>query len=139
MLIQQNIQFLLHTSSLAHSTSTDHLLGDGKPIHLIWSAPSSITFIQGAVARGDLTQKIVGVRVSGEILQLVTTINSMIDDLDSFARGVMRVAKEVGTDGKLGGQADTDKLVGTWLDITYAPSIFLRVTWLLIIYLQGHL
>jgi len=72
------------------------------------------------VARGDLTQKIVGVQVSGEILQLVTTINSMIDDLDSFARGVMRVAKEVGTDGKLGGQADTDKLQGTWLDITYA-------------------
>jgi osomolarity two-component system sensor histidine kinase NIK1 len=72
------------------------------------------------VARGDLTQKITGVRVSGEILQLVTTINSMIDDLDSFARGVMRVAKEVGTDGKLGGQANTDKLKGTWLDITYA-------------------
>lgn len=86
-----------------------------------------------------MTQKIVGVRVSGEILQLVTTINSMIDDLDSFARGVMRVAKEVGTDGKLGGQADTDKLVGTWLDITYAPSIFLRATWLLILYPPGHL
>lgn len=43
----------------------------------------------------------------------------MIDDLDSFARGVKRVAKEVGTDGKLGGQAETDKLKGTWLDITY--------------------
>lgn len=51
----------------------------------------------------------------------------MIDDLDSFARGVMRVAKEVGTDGKLGGQADTIKLQGTWLDITYA-FITLRFT-----------
>lgn len=66
-------------------------------------------------------------QVSGEILQLVTTINSMIDDLDSFARGVMRVAKEVGTDGKLGGQAETDKLKGTWLDITYT-SIILSVS-----------
>lgn len=78
-------------------------------------------------------------RVSGEILQLVTTINSMIDDLDSFARGVMRVAKEVGTDGKLGGQADTDKLVGTWLDITYVPLILLHAIWLLILYSPGHL
>jgi osomolarity two-component system, sensor histidine kinase NIK1 len=56
--------------------------------------------------------------VSGEILQLVTTINSMIDDLAIFAQGVTRVAKEVGTDGKLGGQAEIDKLQGTWRDIT---------------------
>lgn len=75
------------------------------------------------MARGDLTQKITGLRVFGEILQLVTTINSMIDDLDSFARGVMRVAKEVGTDGKLGGQAETDKLKGTWFDITYVTRL----------------
>ncbi|KAF8321300.1 hypothetical protein DL93DRAFT_2052095 [Clavulina sp. PMI_390] len=84
----------------------------------------TISSATGAVARGDLTRKIKDdVRVSGEILQLVTTINSMIDDLDDFARGVMRVAKEVGTEGKLGGQADTDNLKGTWLDITSSVNM----------------
>ncbi|KAF8332381.1 histidine kinase [Cantharellus anzutake] len=76
-----------------------------------------------AVARGDLSQKIVNVQASGEIQQLVVTINKMIDDLATFAEGVTRVAKEVGTDGKLGGQAEISDLQGTWRDITSAVNV----------------
>ena len=75
-----------------------------------------------------------GVRVSGEILQLVTTINSMIDDLDSFARGVKRVAKEVGTDGKLGGQAHVTNVGGTWKALTDNVNVMAANVRLLIRY-----
>ncbi len=73
---------------------------------------------QTAVARGDLTQKVVGVKVAGEILDLVNTINNMIDQLSSFAAEVTRVAREVGTEGKLGVQAEVGYIEGTWKDIT---------------------
>lgn len=71
-----------------------------------------------AVARGDLTQKVVGVTVSGEILDLVNTINNMIDQLAIFAKEVTRVAREVGTEGKLGVQAEVGNIEGTWQEIT---------------------
>ncbi|KAK4688001.1 osomolarity two-component system, sensor histidine kinase NIK1, partial [Tremellales sp. Uapishka_1] len=71
-----------------------------------------------AVARGDLTQKVVGVTVSGEILDLVNTINNMIDQLAIFAAEVTRVAREVGTEGKLGVQAEVQNIEGTWQEIT---------------------
>ncbi|OCF34070.1 atypical/HisK protein kinase [Kwoniella heveanensis CBS 569] len=71
-----------------------------------------------AVARGDLTQKVVGVKVSGEILDLVNTINNMIDQLAIFAAEVTRVAREVGTEGKLGVQAEVEEIEGTWQEIT---------------------
>jgi len=71
-----------------------------------------------AVARGDLTQKVVGVTVSGEILDLVNTINNMIDQLAIFAAEVTRVAREVGTEGKLGVQAEVENIEGTWQEIT---------------------
>ncbi|ORY32324.1 CnNIK1 [Naematelia encephala] len=71
-----------------------------------------------AVARGDLTQKAVGVKVSGEILDLVNTINNMIDQLAIFAAEVTRVAREVGTEGKLGVQAEVENIEGTWQEIT---------------------
>nr|XP_019015052.1 atypical/HisK protein kinase [Kwoniella pini CBS 10737]OCF53833.1 atypical/HisK protein kinase [Kwoniella pini CBS 10737] len=71
-----------------------------------------------AVARGDLTQKVVGVKVSGEILDLVNTINNMIDQLAIFAAEVTRVAREVGTEGKLGVQAEVENIEGTWQEIT---------------------
>jgi osomolarity two-component system sensor histidine kinase NIK1 len=74
---------------------------------------------QTAVARGDLTQKVVGVKVSGEILDLVNTINNMIDQLAIFAAEVTRVAREVGTEGKLGVQAEVGNIEGTWQEITY--------------------
>lgn len=80
--------------------------------------PSSELIIQTAVARGDLTQKVVGVKVSGEILDLVNTINNMIDQLAIFAAEVTRVAREVGTEGKLGVQAEVGNIEGTWQEIT---------------------
>src|SRR5437867_824424 len=70
-----------------------------------------------AVATGDLTKKIT-VDVRGEILELKNTINTMVDQLSSFAAEVTRVAREVGTDGKLGGQADVRGVAGTWKDLT---------------------
>ena len=67
-----------------------------------------------AVARGDLSRKIT-VDVKGEILQLKETINTMVDQLNSFASEVTRVAREVGTEGKLGGQAEVPEVAGTCL------------------------
>src|SRR5262249_43352457 len=70
-----------------------------------------------AVANGDLSKKIT-VDVRGEILQLKDTINTMVDQLRSFAAEVTRVAREVGTEGKLGGQALVPGVAGTWKDLT---------------------
>jgi HAMP domain-containing protein len=70
-----------------------------------------------AVARGDLSRKIT-VDVKGEILELKVTINTMVDQLNAFAAEVTRVAREVGTDGKLGGQAQVPGVAGTWKDLT---------------------
>src|SRR5438309_390022 len=70
-----------------------------------------------AVANGDLSKKIT-VDVKGEILQLKDTINTMVDQLNAFAAEVTRVAREVGTDGKLGGQAKVKGVSGTWKDLT---------------------
>src|SRR2546429_2636781 len=70
-----------------------------------------------AVANGDLSKKIT-VDVKGEILQLKDTMNTMVDQLRSFASEVTRVAREVGTEGKLGGQADVKGVAGTWKDLT---------------------
>ena len=72
-----------------------------------------------AVARGDLTQKITGVSVSGEMLSLVNTINDMIDQLAIFAAEVKKVAREVGTEGKLGVQAEVGNVQGIWQEITF--------------------
>src|SRR4051812_6069086 len=70
-----------------------------------------------AVANGDLSKKIT-VDVRGEILELKETINTMVDQLRSFAAEVTRVAREVGTEGKLGGQAQVPGVAGTWKDLT---------------------
>ncbi|AXB43472.1 HAMP domain-containing protein [Amycolatopsis albispora] len=77
----------------------------------------SIAEVTTAVARGDLTQKIV-VDARGEILELKNTINTMVDQLSSFADEVTRVAREVGTEGILGGQAQVPGVAGTWRDLT---------------------
>ncbi|MCC6559468.1 MAG: HAMP domain-containing protein, partial [Polyangiaceae bacterium] len=77
----------------------------------------NIAAVTTAVARGDLTQKIT-VDVKGEILELKNTINTMVDQLRSFASEVTRVAREVGTEGKLGGQASVPGVAGTWKDLT---------------------
>src|SRR6202011_1134447 len=76
-----------------------------------------IARVATAIADGDLAQKIT-VDVKGEILQLKDTINKMVDNLNTFAGEVTRVAKEVGTEGKLGGQAQVKGVAGTWKDLT---------------------
>ncbi|HEX2228404.1 MAG TPA: response regulator, partial [Candidatus Binatia bacterium] len=77
----------------------------------------NIAEVTTAVARGDLSRKIT-VDVKGEILELKNTINTMVDQLNAFAAEVTRVAREVGTEGKLGGQAQVPGVAGTWKDLT---------------------
>src|SRR5438132_4044080 len=77
----------------------------------------NIAAVTTAVANGDLSKKIT-VSVKGEILELKNVINTMVDQLSSFASEVTRVAREVGTEGKLGGQADVRGVAGTWKDLT---------------------
>src|SRR5205823_6224923 len=77
----------------------------------------NIATVTTAVADGDLSKKIT-VDVKGEILELKNTINTMVDQLGSFASEVTRVASEVGTEGKLGGQAKVKGVAGTWKDLT---------------------
>ena len=76
-----------------------------------------VSKVATAIATGDLRQKIT-VEVKGEILQIKDTINTMVDQLRSFASEVTRVAREVGTEGKLGGQAEVIGVSGTWKDLT---------------------
>src|SRR5204863_329162 len=76
-----------------------------------------IARVTTAVATGDLSQKIT-VEVRGEILELKRTVNTMVDQLSAFADEVTRVAREVGTEGKLGGQAEVPGVSGTWKALT---------------------
>jgi signal transduction histidine kinase/HAMP domain-containing protein/CheY-like chemotaxis protein len=82
----------------------------------------SIAQVATAVARGDLSQKIT-VDARGEILELKNTINTMVDQLSAFADEVTRVAREVGTEGRLGGQADVKGVSGTWKDLTESVNV----------------
>src|SRR5205823_2625220 len=77
----------------------------------------NIADVTKAVANGDLSRKIT-LDVKGEIMELKNTINTMVDQLGSFASEVTRVAREVGTEGKLGGQAQVEGVAGTWKDLT---------------------
>ena len=86
------------------------------------SPTSEVARVLTAVAEGDLGQKMVleidGKPVQGEFLRIGTTVNTMVDQLGSFANEVTRVAREVGTEGKLGGQAQVPGVAGTWKDLT---------------------
>ncbi len=82
----------------------------------------SIAQVATAVAQGDLSQKIT-VAARGEILELKNTINTMVDQLSAFADEVTRVAREVGTDGRLGGQADVKGVSGTWKALTESVNV----------------
>ncbi|HMC69763.1 MAG TPA: HAMP domain-containing protein, partial [Mycobacteriales bacterium] len=82
----------------------------------------AIAQVTTAVARGDLSRKIT-VDVSGEILELKETINTMVDQLNAFASEVTRVAREVGTEGRLGGQAQVPGVAGTWKDLTDTVNV----------------
>src|SRR5437667_140309 len=77
----------------------------------------NIADVTTAVLKGDLSKKIT-VEVQGEILELKNTINTMVDQLNAFASEVTRVAREVGTEGKLGGQAQVAGVAGVWKDLT---------------------
>ena len=77
----------------------------------------NIAEVSTAIANGDLSKKIT-VDVKGEILELKNTINTMVDQLNGFASEVTRVAREVGTEGNLGGQAQVPGVAGTWKDLT---------------------
>src|SRR5690606_24300100 len=81
----------------------------------------NIAQVATAVARGDLSQKIT-VDARGEILELKNTLNTMVDQLSSFAEEVTRVAREVGTEGILGGQAEVQGVSGTWKDLTHSVN-----------------
>src|SRR4051794_16131232 len=91
--------------------NVNHLAGN------LTSQVRNIAKVTTAVAKGDLSQKIT-VDAKGEILELKNTINIMVDQLNSFAAEVTRVAKEVGTEGRLGGQAMVPGVSGTWKDLT---------------------
>src|SRR6185295_2906864 len=77
----------------------------------------NIAEVTTAVAKGDLSKKIT-VDVKGEILELKSTVNTMVDQLNAFAGEVSRVAKEVGSEGRLGGQAQVAGVGGVWKDLT---------------------
>jgi signal transduction histidine kinase/HAMP domain-containing protein/ActR/RegA family two-component response regulator len=81
-----------------------------------------IADVATAVARGDLSRKIT-VEVSGELLELKNTLNTMVDQLSAFAAEVTRVAREVGSEGKLGGQAQVPGVAGTWRDLTDSVNV----------------
>ena len=85
----------------------------------------AIAEVTTAVATGDLSKK-VAIEVKGEILELKNTINTMVDQLSTFAAEVSRVALEVGTQGKLGGQAQVKGVGGVWKDLTDSTLYFGR-------------
>jgi HAMP domain-containing protein/signal transduction histidine kinase/DNA-binding response OmpR family regulator len=134
-MVDQLSSFAAEVTRVAREVGTEGKLGgqaDVKGVAGTWKdLTDSVNFMAGnltsqvrniadvtkAVAAGDLSKKIT-VDVKGEILELKITINTMVDQLSSFAAEVTRVAREVGTDGKLGGQADVRGVAGTWKDLT---------------------
>ncbi|MBL0727776.1 HAMP domain-containing protein [Piscinibacter sp. HJYY11] len=134
-LVDQLRSFAAEVTRVAREVGTEGKLGgqaDVQGVAGTWKdLTESVNFMAGnltsqvrniadvtkAVAAGDLSKKIT-VDVKGEISELKTTINTMVDQLRSFAAEVTRVAREVGTEGKLGGQADVQGVAGTWKDLT---------------------
>ncbi|HYO24969.1 MAG TPA: HAMP domain-containing protein, partial [Lacipirellulaceae bacterium] len=134
-MVDQLSSFAAEVTRVAREVGTEGKLGgqaDVKGVAGTWKdLTDNVNFMAGnltaqvrniaavtkAVASGDLSKKIT-VDVRGEILELKDTINTMVDQLRSFASEVTRVAREVGTEGKLGGQADVRDVAGTWKDLT---------------------
>ncbi|HVX11816.1 MAG TPA: HAMP domain-containing protein [Pirellulales bacterium] len=134
-MVDQLRSFASEVTRVAREVGTEGKLGgqaDVKGVAGTWKdLTDSVNFMAGnltgqvrniadvtkAVAAGDLSKKIT-VDVKGEILELKNTVNTMVDQLNSFASEVTRVAREVGTEGKLGGQADVKGVAGTWKDLT---------------------
>ncbi len=134
-MVDQLSSFAAEVTRVAREVGTEGKLGGQADVHGVagtWKdLTDSVNFMAGnltgqvrniaevttAVATGDLSKKIT-VDVKGEILELKNTINTMVDQLSSFAAEVTRVAREVGTEGRLGGQADVRGVAGTWKDLT---------------------
>jgi HAMP domain-containing protein/signal transduction histidine kinase/CheY-like chemotaxis protein len=134
-MVDQLNSFASEVTRVAREVGTEGRLGgqaDVKGVAGTWKdLTDSVNFMAGnltsqvrniaevstAIARGDLSKKIT-VDARGEILELKQTINTMVDQLSSFASEVTRVAREVGTEGRLGGQADVKGVAGTWKDLT---------------------
>src|SRR5687767_3219995 len=134
-MVDQLRSFAAEVTRVAREVGTDGILGGQARVEGVsgtWKdLTESVNFMAGnltsqvrniadvtkAVAAGDLSKKIT-VDVKGEVLELKSTINTMVDQLRSFSAEVTRVAREVGTEGKLGGQADVQGVAGTWKDLT---------------------
>src|SRR3954465_2440376 len=134
-MVDQLNAFASEVSRVAHAVGTEGKLGGQaqvKGVAGVWKDVTdnvnsmaanltgqvrNIAEVTTAVAKGDLSKKIT-VDVKGEILELKSTINTMVDQLNAFAGEVARVAKEVGTEGKLGGQAQVKGVAGVWKDLT---------------------
>ena len=139
-MVDQLSSFAGEVTRVAREVGTDGRLGgqaDVKGVSGTWrDLTDSVNFMAGnltaqvrsiaqvatAVAQGDLSQKI-RVDARGEILELKETINTMVDQLSAFAGEVTRVAREVGTEGRLGGQADVRDVSGTWRDLTESVNV----------------
>ncbi|CAN5712397.1 HAMP domain-containing protein [soil metagenome] len=139
-MVDQLSSFAAEVTRVAREVGTEGRLGgqaEVKGVSGTWKdLTESVNFMAGnltsqvrniaevttAVAAGDLSKKIT-VDVKGEILELKDTINTMVDQLRSFAAEVTRVAREVGTEGKLGGQADVQGVAGTWKDLTESVNL----------------
>ncbi|MFF0392976.1 HAMP domain-containing protein, partial [Kitasatospora sp. NPDC004615] len=134
-MVEQLSSFAAEVTRVAREVGTEGMLGgqaDVRGVSGTWrDLTDSVNFMAGnltaqvrsiaqvatAVARGDLTRK-TDVVARGEILELKSTVNTMVEQLSSFAGEVTRVAREVGTEGMLGGQADVRGVSGTWRDLT---------------------
>ncbi len=134
-MVDQLNAFASEVTRVAREVGTEGKLGgqaEVKGVGGVWKdLTDSVNFMAGnltsqvrniaqvttGVAKGDLSTKIT-VDARGEILELKNTINTMVDQLNAFASEVTRVAREVGTEGKLGGQADVRGVAGTWKDLT---------------------
>ncbi|WNV88715.1 HAMP domain-containing protein [Umezawaea sp. Da 62-37] len=139
-MVDQLSSFADEVTRMAREVGTEGILGgqaDVKGVSGTWrDLTDSVNFMAGnltaqvrsiaqvatAVAKGDLSQKIT-VTARGEILELKNTINTMVDQLSAFADEVTRVAREVGTEGRLGGQADVEGVSGTWKDLTESVNV----------------
>src|SRR6266446_2138095 len=139
-MVDQLRSFAAEVSRVAREVGTEGKLGGQAEVRDVagtWKdLTDSVNFMAGnltaqvrniaevtkAVANGDLSKQIT-VDVKGEILELKNTVNTMVDQLSSFAAEVTRVAREVGTEGKLGGQADVRGVAGTWKDLTDSVNV----------------
>src|SRR5207253_254139 len=131
-MVDQLNSFGSEVTRVAREVGTEGKLGgqaEVKGVGGVWKdLTDSVNFdrkiaeVTTAVAKGDLSTKIT-VDVRGEILELKNTINTMVDQLNAFAGEVTRVAREVGTEGKLGGQADVKGVGGVWKDLTDSVNL----------------